>query len=88
MASNTEKELSRRIFNTALALIQWAKGDTELARAAWGDAFEEAERIDHNQSLGEPDELDRAVAEQTRRFEQAVAARQKFHIVEGDESQG
>ena len=80
----SEKELSRTIFNAALALIQWAEGNTELARAEWGDAFEEAERIDHNQSLGEPDELDRAVAEQTQRFEQAAAARQKFRVVEGD----
>ncbi len=85
MASNTEKELSWKIFNAALALIEWAKGNTELARAVWGEAFEEAERIDHNQSLGEPDELDHAVAEQAKRFEQAAAARQKFHIVKGEE---
>jgi hypothetical protein len=82
------KELSQKIFDAALELLQWAEGDTELARGLWGDAFEEAERIDHNQSLedaaDEPDELVRAYAEQARRFDEAEAKRQKFHVVKED----
>jgi hypothetical protein len=79
-----EKELSQRIFDAALELLEWAEGNTELARGLWGQAFEEAERIDHNQSLDEPDEWERAELELTRRFDEAAAARKKFHIVKDD----
>jgi len=44
-------------------------------------AFEEAECIDHNQSLGEPEDYDHAVAEQADRFDQAIKARRTFKIV-------
>jgi hypothetical protein len=84
MASDAEKVLIRKILDTALELLEWAEGNTELARGLWGYAFEEAERVEHNQSLGEPDELDQAASEQIRRFDQAIAARQKFKIVEDD----
>jgi len=72
------------LVDTALTLLEWAEGDTELARGLWRDAFDEAERIDHNRSLGESDELDLAYAEMMRRFDRAVAARQKFHGVGQD----
>ena len=65
----------------AFALVEWAEGDVETARQAWNEAFEEAERINHNQSMGEPDELDRAIAEQAERFDRAEEARKKFRIV-------
>jgi hypothetical protein len=42
----------------------------QSARQAWNEAFEEAEHIDHNQSI-EPDELDRAVADHAERLERA-----------------
>ena len=84
MASITEKVMVRSIYDAALTLLQWAEGDTELARGLWGEAFEEAERIDHNKSLGEPDELDRAMAELERHLDQVAATRQKFHVVKGD----
>jgi hypothetical protein len=53
MASVTGRALSRKIVGAALTLLEWAEGNTELARAIWNEAFEEAERIDHNQSLGD-----------------------------------
>ena len=81
MTSIATKALSQEMFDAAFALLEWAEGNTELARSIWSEAFEEAERIDHNQSLGEPDERDFAVARMTERFEQAEAARQKFHVV-------
>lgn len=52
----TTKKLASQMFAAALSVIEWAEGDVELARQAWNEAFEEAERIDHNQSMGEPDE--------------------------------
>lgn len=65
------------MFDTAFALLEWAEGDTELARSIWSAAFEEAERIDHNQSLDvELGRTELAVARLTERFEQAAAARQ------------
>ena len=42
-----------QIIDAAFALIEAAEGDLEFARHLWNDAFEEAERIDHNQSLSE-----------------------------------
>ena len=62
-------------------------GDIGLARSLWDEAFEEAERIDHNQSLGNADDMDeweRAVIDQAERFEQAIEARKKFRVVEPD----
>jgi hypothetical protein len=85
MASITEKELSQEILDAALTLLEWAEGNTELARGLWNDAFEEAVRIDHNQSLGgSEDEEERAELELTRRFDEAAAARKKFHDVKDD----
>jgi hypothetical protein len=51
------------------------------------EAFEEAERIDHNQSLGVPEDQDdweRAISEWATRSEQALERRKTFHIVEPD----
>jgi hypothetical protein len=79
---SSPKELASQIFDAAFSLLEWAEGDVELARRSWNEAFEEAERIDHNLSLGEPDELDRAIAELAERFDQAVEARRKFRIVD------
>ena len=84
MASEYEPTpMAQEIFDAALALLEWAEGDTELARTLWGEAFEEAERIDHNQSLDDPDELEDAIIEQARRFDQAAARRKKLHVVKG-----
>ena len=77
----TTKELASQMFDAAFSLIEWAEGDVESARHAWNEAFEEAERVDHNQSMGEPDELDRAVAEQAEWLDRAAEARRKFRIV-------
>lgn len=74
-------DISQKVFDAAFALLEWTEGDTELARGLWADAFEEAERIDHNQSLGEPDEHEGAIDEQRRRFDKAIAARQRFHVI-------
>jgi hypothetical protein len=78
---STAKDLAAQIFDVAFALIEGAEGDIELARRSWSEAFEEAERIDHNQSMGEPDETERAIAEQAERFERAEEARAKFRVV-------
>jgi hypothetical protein len=75
--------LLQKMFDAALALLERSQGNTEFARRMWMDVFETAERVDHNQSLGEPDELDRAIDEQRQRFEQAEIARQKFQVVKG-----
>ena len=84
----TTKELASRMFDVALSLIEWAEGDVKSARHAWNAAFEDAERIDHSQSFGEPDELDRAkdeldraIAETAERLARAEDARRKFRIV-------
>jgi hypothetical protein len=79
--SDTERRLTRQIFDAALSLVEWSEGDIETARRLWSEVFEEVERIDHNQSLGEPDEFDRAVDEQRQRFDQAAEARRKFEVV-------
>jgi hypothetical protein len=73
------------MFKVALELLERYRGSTEAARSFWLDVFDTAERIHHNQSLGAPTELDQAIDEQRRRFDEAIAARQKFHVVkEGD----
>ena len=77
----TTKKLASQMFAAALSVIEWAEGDVESARQAWNEAFEEAERIDHNQSMGEPDELDRTVADRAERLERAEEARRKFRVV-------
>jgi hypothetical protein len=77
-------KIMRQIFDAAFALIERMDGDIEGARDLWNKAFEEAERIDHNQSLGDVDDMDdweRAIVEQTNRFEQAIEARKQFHVV-------
>ena len=76
-----EKELAKKMFDVAFALIERAEGNIELARGWWNETFEEAERIEHNQSHGEPDEFERAVAEQTERFVKAAEARREFHVI-------
>jgi hypothetical protein len=77
--------LLQKLFDAVLALHERYGGNTEAARSLWLDVFETTERIHHNQSLGEPDEFERAVMEQIRRFEDAEAARQKFHVVKEGE---
>ncbi len=81
----SEDTLMRQIFDAAFTLMEQMNGDVEFARHLWNEAFEEAERIAHNQSLGDLDDLDdreRVVVEQLARFEQAIEARRKFHVVE------
>lgn len=86
--NNKEKEMSdklRQIFDAAFALIEWTDGDIEFARHLWNEAFEEAERIHHNQSLGDDmEDWECAVVEQAARFEQAIEARKQFRVVEPD----
>lgn len=75
--------LFRKIIKTALSLIEAADGDVECARGASAEAFEDASRFAHDQTiLGEPDELDKAVMEQVRRLDQAAEARKTFRIIE------
>jgi hypothetical protein len=78
------KKLEARLIDTALQLIDWADGDVGLARQLWADAFEEAERLDHNRFLDtyDEDEWEQLVREQGERFEKAAEARKKFHVVE------
>ena len=77
----SEETIAERTIGAALALLKWAEGDIELASTVWGEAFEEAERIDHNQSLDQPDDLGHTVLEQTEHFERAKQIRKKFHVV-------
>jgi hypothetical protein len=87
-----EGDLVRRVFEAGSALVEFAEGDIGFSRQLWNDAFEEAERIDHNQPLDDDlscqDEEERAFLDEarrhdeaTRRLEQAVAARRKFRVV-------
>jgi hypothetical protein len=88
MPDKKEKEMSdnlRQIFDAAFALIERTDGDIEFARHLWDEAFEEAERIDHNQSLDDDmEDWERAVVEQTARHEQAIEARKQFLVVNPD----
>jgi hypothetical protein len=82
------EEINKQIdaaLGAAVTLIQAADGDIEFARGKWNDVFEEAERIDHNQTVGGAfeDEWEIAVREQTERFEQARRVRRRV----GDRSQ-
>ena len=43
-----KKILFRQIVDAALALIELAEGNIEVARGIWNDLFEEAERLDYN----------------------------------------
>jgi hypothetical protein len=76
------------VVGAALHLIQQMGGNVEGARYLWNAAFEEAERIDHNQSLDDPaddDDWERAVVEQATRFEQARERRQTFRVIKPEE---
>lgn len=73
------QSLMQGALDAALALVEFAQGDIEFARNLWNHAFEEAERIDHNESLGEPYDPDREETELMHRFDEALARRGKFH---------
>lgn len=73
------KTIPDRLAEIALTIMETC--DIETARRMWNEAFSEAERITHNQTLGEPDALDHATAEQVERFDNAGEARQKFRVV-------
>jgi hypothetical protein len=80
------EEINKQIdaaLGAAVTLIQAADGDIEFVRGIWNDVFEEAERIDHNQTIGDAfeDEWEIAVREQTERFEQAVQRRENMKVV-------
>jgi hypothetical protein len=47
----TSARLANEAADVAFKLIEWAEGDVELARAIFDQAFEQAERINHNQML-------------------------------------
>jgi hypothetical protein len=77
------------VVGAAFHLIEQMEGNVEGARYLWNAAFEEAERIDHNQSLGDPEDMDdweRAVVEQATRFDQAAEARKQFRVVKPDDA--
>jgi hypothetical protein len=81
----TGETLSRQIFDAAFALIERTEGDVEFARHLWGEAFEEAERIDANQNnaiaADMMDDREHEIVEQTDRFERAIEARKNFRVV-------
>jgi hypothetical protein len=80
MTEEINKQVDEAL-GAAVTLIQAVDGDIELARRIWNDIFEEAERIDHNQTAGDEDEWERAVREQAERFDQAVQRRANMNIV-------
>jgi hypothetical protein len=75
-----------KMIDAALSLIERLGGDVELARGLWEDAFTEAERLDHNQQMeieaDSQDDFERAVTEQSMRFDQALDARRNFRVVD------
>ena len=73
-------KLLRRIITSTVLLMEQV--GAEHARRLLAEAFDEAERIEHNQSLhfDEPDEYERAEMELTRRFDQAIEARKNFRV--------
>ena len=81
MTKRTKRTLSNRMLDTAFELIEAADGDIEFARSVWNGAFEDAERIDHNQSLEDATEIEVAVAEAANRHDKAMEARRKFKVV-------
>src|SRR5262249_2088854 len=82
------EEAWREMIDAAFSLIERVGGNIELARGIWEDAFTEAERIDHNQQMeigaDLMDDWERATINQVKRYDQALEARSKFHIVKNE----